>query len=122
MPDTTTTDSMRTKVVAIRLSDAEYDGWVAAAHDVGRQQVARWARERIAQSLHAEHHPTEHDDSLRLELRKLRRELTAAGNNLNQIARSLNELGKLGPKTFHALEDHRQLLAQTRDALRAVTP
>ncbi len=119
----TTIEPRRTHVVAVRLSDDERDAWRAAAAADGRQQLGRWTREQIARVIDAERHPSAADAATVAEVARLRRELTAAGGNLNQLARHLNSgaLGKVSQKKVaDAMREHQALLAQVRDALHEV--
>jgi len=129
MPTTSTPDPKRTNVVAVRLSDAEHAAWIEAANGSGRQQLGRWARERIADVIDAKPTRTHDADALH-EFARLRRELTAIGSNLNQLTRQVNaaaaagHFGKVMPsdtRVWKSLITTRRLLGQIRDKLNEVS-
>ncbi|MFC7862191.1 hypothetical protein ACFQ9D_16765 [Arthrobacter koreensis] len=116
----TTADDLfeRTRTVAVRLTDEEWERWKTAAKEDGRQQLGRWVRELVARRL--DERPgldyIENIDDLRLNL-------TRAGSNLNQIARALNiaALGVEAPPELSAIAaaiaDTRAAVSDVRDAL-----
>ncbi|WP_342627828.1 plasmid mobilization relaxosome protein MobC [Nguyenibacter vanlangensis] len=69
----------------IRASRADLDRWAAAAEAAGLPRTS-WLRALAADASAGTRHPAALADELRL----LRRELFACGNNLNQIAHRLN--------------------------------
>lgn len=81
----------RTKTVAMRLTPEEYEAWAAAAAADGRGQMGRWVRETVTDHLAGRTGPKQIEG-----LRELRSDLSHAGSNLNQIARSLNVAKRLG--------------------------
>lgn len=118
MTSTQPAEPKRTKTVAVRLTDQEHAAWVKAAHDDGRMQLGRWAREHIARSMHEE----ENADLINT-LADFRSELLRIGNNLNQLTRKAHANTLKFPKhsaTWRALSDNRKLLADIRDALNKV--
>lgn len=115
----------RTNVVAVRLTDDEHAAWTAAAADVGRRQLGRWIRERITADIAASTTDANIPDNVASELPRLRRELTAAGNNLNQIARALNASPGVDAnerkQITEALQSHRSTASDIRDLLRGIS-
>lgn len=101
----------RTRVVAVRLNDAEFASWEAATLASGRRQIGAWVRdEAVAVYLRATKNarrstaPATPDDAPAgttadagvaarqvAELAALRGELSRVGNNINQIAAVLNQ-------------------------------
>lgn len=123
MPTTSTADAKRSHVVAVRLSDDERNAWTTAAAEDGRRQLGRWVRERVALTLNNRANTSGVDFA---EVARLRRELTAAGNNLNQLAREVNSRNELpadfAAKLAKASNSHRRLLTEVRDELRRIAP
>lgn len=111
----------RTKTVAVRLTPEEYEAWTAAAAADGRGQMGRWVRETVTDHLAGRTGPKQVEG-----LREIRSDLSHAGSNLNQIARSLNIAKRLGVpapdvKTVTAtIEAMRVELAAVRDRLQGL--
>ena len=80
---------VRSRVVGIRLREAEWAGLKQLAADLD-QAPSRIIRRLIREALTGG--PDYFDDGL-LELRRMHRELAAIGRNLNQLARAANQGG-----------------------------
>ncbi|WP_270242269.1 plasmid mobilization protein [Kocuria marina] len=82
----------RTRVVAVRLSEAEHAVWAAAAAEAGSGRLGAWVRATVAgvlsgvRSAPARPGPPP-------EVAALRAELARVGNNLNQAVRAANVAG-----------------------------
>lgn len=80
----------RSKVVAVRLSEAEHAQWRAAAAAAGRAQLGRWARETIAEAIASADSPRREAASVeRAAVIQVRR----VGANLNQLTRLAHQEG-----------------------------
>jgi len=77
----------------IRASQADLDRWAASAQAANMNRTA-WLRSLAADAAAGTRHP----GILAGEIRALRRELSACGNNLNQIAHMLNAGGRADPE------------------------
>ena len=76
----------RTRVVAVRLTPAEHEAWLAAAKRAGRSRLGTWVREQVTASLAAaEGEPAAVPAADGVV--GLRGELVRVGNNLNQAVR-----------------------------------
>ncbi len=79
----------RVRVVAVRLTPAEHEAWLAAATAAGRGRLGTWVREQVTTSLAA----AAADGSAAVpagddvDVTRLRGELVRVGNNLNQAVR-----------------------------------
>ena len=79
----------RTRTVAVRLTPAEHEAWLAAASAAGRGRLGTWVREQVTASLAAaEGGPGAAPAAAEAAgVAGLRGELVRVGNNLNQAVR-----------------------------------
>ncbi|KXV09777.1 hypothetical protein AD931_02620 [Gluconobacter oxydans] len=94
----------------VRASRADLAAWEQAAHAAGTNRTA-WLRALAADASAGTRHPGQLAD----EIRSLRRELSACGNNLNQIAHRLNGGGHADPSA--ALDRLGNLMSEVSDFL-----
>jgi len=114
--------SKRTRVVAVRLNDAEFAEWEAATLASHRRQVGAWVRDeavavylRATKNVHRTTAPSTPDADVVTgdtdaavgaqqvaELAAVRGELSRVGNNINQIAAVLNQPSHPAHEQAHA--------------------
>ena len=86
----------RTRVVAVRLTPAEHEAWLAAAAAAGRGRLGSWVRDQVAASLTVEGAgggaTAAAGASTSPASSGLRGELVRVGNNLNQAVRVAHAL------------------------------
>lgn len=82
----------RTRVVAVRLTDAEHAAWAAAAAEAGSGRLGTWVRTTMAGLLNGHRAAPSHPGPPP-EVAALRVELARVGNNLNQVVRAVNASG-----------------------------
>lgn len=94
----------------IRASRADLAAWERAAANADMNRTS-WLRSLAADASAGTRHPGQLAD----EIRSLRRELSACGNNLNQIAHKLNSGGHADPSA--ALDRLGGLMSEVSDFL-----
>lgn len=108
----------RSHTALVRLTEAEWASWEAAARAAGYGRTATWVRSVVADAIAGDAGASSTDDEA---ARAVAAQVARVGSNLNQIARALNVAERGGPDvaTAHVVEVLEAVHAELR-AIRAL--
>lgn len=105
----------RSHTALVRLTEAEWASWEAAARAAGYGRTATWVRSVIADAIQGDVGAASTDEDA---ARAVAAQVARVGSNLNQIARALNVAERGGPDV--AMAHVAEVLEAVRDELRAI--
>lgn len=105
----------RSHTALVRLTEAEWVSWEAAARAAGYGRTATWVRSVIADAIEGDAGASSTDEDA---ARAVAAQVARVGSNLNQIARALNVAERGGPDV--AMAHVAEVLEAVRGELRAI--